>query len=385
MFTGKKSNFNMINRFIASMLIISLMIACKPKDSTEAKKAELEKLKKDLVATQQKITDLEKELKIAPDATAVAKSTISVIMTKDTVFKHYLVVQGKVDSDDNLWLTPKIPGASVINLPVVRGQKVTKGEILATQESGALQESIDQVKNSLSLATTIYKKQKALWDQKIGSEIQYLTAKNNMESAQKNLASLEQQLSLYTLRSPINGTVDDITIKLGEVPTPGMGGIRVVDYTKAKVVADISENYASKINAGDKILINYPDINLNIESTVRTVSKVINASSRTFSIEAKPGDKIENLHPNMISILKINDYTNNKARVVPVNVIQNDESGPFVYIIDNSNGQNIARKKKITAGQTYEGMTEVLAGISDNDKIISSGYQNVVDGQPVNL
>ena len=381
----KPFNFNMINRILASVLIITLVAACKPKDSAEAKKAELEKLKKELIVTQQKITDLERELKVAPDATSVAKNTVSIIQTKDTVFKHYLVVQGKVDSDDNLWLTPKIPGAALVSLNVIRGQKVTKGQVLATQESGALQQNIEQVKNSADLATTIYKKQKALWDQKIGSEIQYLTAKNNMEAAQKSLSSLQEQLSLYTMRSPINGTVDDVTLKQGEVPTPGIGGVRVVDYSKAKVVADISENYAAKVNAGDKILITYPDINRNVESTVRTASKVINSSSRTFMIEATPGGSTDNLHPNMIAVLKINDYTNPSARIIPVNVIQTDENGQFVYVVDNSNGTNIARKKKITAGQTYEGKAEVLSGISDGDKIISSGYQNVVDGQPVNL
>jgi membrane fusion protein (multidrug efflux system) len=175
-------------------------------------------------------------------------------------------------------------------------------------------------------------------------------------------------------------------LKQGEVPTPGTGGIRVVDYTKAKVVADISENYAAKVNAGDKILISYPDINrINVASTVRTAAKVINSSSRTFTIEATPGGSTDNLHPNMIAVLKINDYTNPNARIIPINVIQNDENGQFVYVVDNTNGQNIAKKKKITAGQIYEGMTEVLSGINDGDKIISSGYQNVVDGQPVSL
>jgi len=368
---------------------MTLVAACKPKDSTEAKKAQLEKLKKDLVVTQQKITDLERELKISPDATSVARNVVSVIETKDTIFKHYLVVQGKVDSDDNIWLTPKVSGitnAAIVSLPVVRGQKVSKGQVLAVQESGALEQQIEQSKTSLELATIKYKRQKALWDQKIGTEIDYLSDKNAVEAAQKGLAAQEEQLSMYTLRSPINGTVDDITLKLGEVPTPSTSGIRVVDYTKAKVVADISENYASKVNAGDKILISYPDINrMNVESTVRTASKVINASSRTFTIEAAPGATTDNLHPNMIAILKINDYTNTHARVVPINVIQNDESGQFVYVIENQGTMNIAKKRKITSGQTYEGMTEILSGINDGDKIISSGYQNVVDGQPVSL
>jgi hypothetical protein len=140
------------------------------------------------------------------------------------------------------------------------------------------------------------------------------------------------------------------------------------------------------IHQGDQVLISYPDINrLDVVSKVRTASKVIDASSRTFTIEAESGNNVKDLHPNMIAIVKINDYTNPKARLIPVNVIQNDENGQFVFVVDNTSGKNIAKKKKIKAGQTYNGMTEILVGIGDGDKIISSGYQNVVDGQPVNL
>ena len=373
-------------RTITILFLLAIVAACKPKDSTDAKKAKLEKLKKELAITQNQIADLEKELKLSPHASSVAKNTVSIIQTRDTVFKHYVVVQGKVDSDDNLFLNFKIPGAAITSLQVIRGQKVTKGQVLATQEAGSMVESIAQVKNSYELAKTIFTKQKNLWDQKIGSEIQYLTAKNNMESLQKQLATMYEQLSLYTVRSPIDGTVDDYNIKNGEVPIPGMSGIRVVDYAKSKVVAQISENYASIIHQGDQVLISYPDINrLDVVSKVRTASKVIDASSRTFTIEAESGNNVKDLHPNMIAIVKINDYTNPKARLIPVNVIQNDENGQFVFVVDNTSGKNIAKKKKIKAGQTYNGMTEILVGIGDGDKIISSGYQNVVDGQPVNL
>jgi RND family efflux transporter MFP subunit len=374
----------MINRIIAMVLMVTIIAACKPTDPTAAKKAKLEQLKKEVQAKQQEIAALEKEMKVVPDAGAANKSTVSVVQTKDTVFKHYIVVQGKIESDQNIWLTPKVPGAAITSLNVKRGDKVSKGQVLATLESGTVSNSMDEVKNSLDLATTVYQKQKNLWDQKIGSEIQYLTAKNNKDAMEKRLATMREQLSMYTLRSPITGTVDDLTLKLGEIPTPGLGGIRVVDYSKAKVTADISENYTGKIKVGDQILLHYPDINKDVTSKVRTVSRVIDASARTFKMEAEPGPTAD-LHPNMIAIVKINDYTNSKARVIQVNVIQNDEKGPFVYVIEKTGNQNIARKKPVTVGQNFDGLTEITSGISDNDMIISSGYQNVVDGQPVNL
>jgi len=374
----------MISRILSVVAIVFMVVACKPKDSTDAKKAKLEQLKKDLQVTQSQISALEKELNISSDDSKV-KSTVSVISTKDTVFKHYIQVQGRIESDQNLWLMPKIPGASITSLNVKRGDKVTKGQVLAIQESGSMSNSIDEIKNSLDLAKTVYQKQKNLWDQKIGTEIQYLSAKNNKDALEKRLATMQEQLSLYTLRAPISGTIDDLTLKLGEIPTPGTGGIRLVDYTKAKVVADISENYASKVNGGDQVLLKYPDINRDVTTKVRTVSRVINSSARTFTIEAEPGPITNDLHPNMIAIVKINDYTNPKARLVPINVIQNDEKGQFVYVVDKEGNQNIAKKKIVTVGQTYDGLSEILSGIGDNDQVISSGYQNVVDGQPVNL
>ena len=375
----------MINKILAMATIVITVAACQPKsESADAKKAKLEQLKKDLQNTQQQIATLEKELKISPDAGKV-QNTVAVVSTKDTVFKHYIQVQGRIESDQNLWLMPKMPGAAITSLNVKRGDKVSKGQVLAVQESGAMANQIDEIKNQLDLAKTMYQKQKNLWDQKIGTEIQYLSAKNNKEALEKRLATAQEQLSLYTLRAPISGTIDDLTLKLGEIPTPGIGGIRLVDYTKAKVVADISENYASKVNTGDQVLLSYPDIKRNVTTKVRTVSRVINSSARTFTIEAEPGSVTNDLHPNMIAIVKINDYTNQKARLVPINVVQNDEKGQFVYVVEKQGTQSIAKKKVVTVGQTYEGLTEILKGIEDNDQIISSGYQNVVDGQPVNL
>jgi len=374
----------MINRIITMAVIIAIVAACKPKDGADSKKAKLEQLKKDLQTTQQQIASLEKELKVSPEVSKV-KSTVSVVATKDTVFKHYIQVQGRVESDQNLWLMPKIPGAAITSLNVKRGDRVSKGQVLSVQESGAMSNSIDEIKNSLDLAKITYQKQKNLWDQKIGTEMQYLSAKNGKEALEKKLATMKEQLSLYTLRAPISGTVDDLTLKLGEIPLPGTGGIRLVDYTKAKVVADISENYASKIKAGDQVLLRYPDINRDVTTKVRTVSRVINSSARTFSIEAEPGNVTNDLHPNMIAIVKINDYTNPKARLIPINVVQNDEKGQFVYIIEKEGNQTIAKKKIVRVGLTYDGLTEILSGIGDNDQIISSGYQNVVDGQPVNI
>jgi membrane fusion protein, multidrug efflux system len=379
-------NSKKLIRFFAILSLIFITSACKPKDEKAAKQAKLEKLKKEVQAKQEEITALERELNISSE-TGKAKNTVSIIQTKDTIFKHFIEAQGKVESDENVFVTPTIPGAAITAVYVKRGDHVSKGQVLATQESGTVSQSIEEVKNSLDLATTVYTKQKALWDQKIGSEIQFLTAKNNMQSLKRRLATMQEQLGLYTLRSPINGTIDDVdpNLKVGQIPIPGVTGIRVVNYAKARVVADISENYSSKINAGDQVQINYPDIRREEKTTVRAVGKAIDPSGRTFKVEINPGSTTTDLHPNMIAILKINDYINPKAIVVPVNVIQTDEKGSFLYVIEKSGNQNLARKKYVETGQTYNGMTEIKSGLITGDQVISSGYQTVVEGQPVNL
>jgi RND family efflux transporter MFP subunit len=232
----------------------------------------------------------------------------------------------------------------------------------------------------------VYEKQKRLWDQKIGTEIQYLTAKNNKESLERRLATLRQQKDQYTIKAPISGVIDEFNPKVGEAVSPGtpVPVARIVNTASMKIVAEISEANAGKVNRGDEALVFLPDLNKEFPAKVTVVSQAINAMSRSFPVELTlKGAGNVALRPNMIAVVKVKDYVKPQALVVPVNVVQKDESGDFVYVATQEGGQNIVRKKKVTTGLTYGGKAEVTGGLAVNDRIITAGYQNLNEGQPV--
>jgi RND family efflux transporter MFP subunit len=358
-----------------------VLAACHNAGQPKDKKAKLEALKKQQTEIQQQIADLEKELNIAD--TSAASTVVGVTAAQPSVFKHYLEVQGRVESDENIFVVPRAMGV-LTSVRVQRGDKVHKGQVLATMDPGPLSASLQQVKTQLQLASNIYERQKNLWNQKIGTEVQYIQAKSNMEALQAQLASMNEQLSMYTVTAPIDGTVDDLNLKTGEMPALG-GGIRIVNYAKSKVLADIAESYLGKIKAGDEVIVNFPDINQQITTTVKTVSSAINTASRTFAVEITVDAAKYNLHPNMIAVVKINDYTNKSVITVPMNAVQHDEQGSFVYVLSQDGGKNTAHKKSIKAGQNYGNQLEVLSGLNAGDKVITTGYQNVAEGQNVAL
>jgi RND family efflux transporter MFP subunit len=270
---------------------------------------------------------------------------------------------------------------------VERGDRVSKGQILATIDAAILEQSKQELRTSLELARTVYEKQKRLWDQKIGTEIQYLTAKNNKESLERRLATLRQQQDQYYIKAPISGIVDEFIPKVGESVNPASPQpiARIVNTSGTKVVADISEAYAAKVKKGDEAVVYLPDTEKEMAATVRAVSQAINASSRSFSIELAIKDKNAKtgLRPNMIAVVKIKDYRKDQATVIPVNVVQKDESSSFVYVAEPDGQKNVVRKKPVTTGMTYNGKVEVLSGLAVNDKVISTGYQSLNEGQPV--
>jgi RND family efflux transporter MFP subunit len=374
----------MLKRYLIVIAAFTL-VACGNEKPMDKKKAELDKLKKEKADIQKKIDDLQAQVKDKGDTIAQNLPVVAVTSTKLETFRHFLEVQGRVESDENIFVNAKVPGAMITQVKVNRGDKVRKGQVLATEDPGAMQETIDEVKNQLSLATTIYEKQKRLWDQKIGSEIQYLTAKNNKEAAEKRLATMQQQYSNYTLTAPIDGTVDDVTMKAGEAATP-LAGIRIVNFAKSKLVADISENYISKINPGDEVMVYLPAIDKDIKTTVKVVGDVINPTSRTFLVELKPDPSAsKDLRPNMSAVIKINDQTDKNVRILPLNAVQTDDKGSFVYAVQDKAGHKFAVKKPVKTGISYKDQIEVTDGLQDSDQIITTGYQNVVDGQEVRL
>jgi RND family efflux transporter MFP subunit len=231
----------------------------------------------------------------------------------------------------------------------------------------------------------MFDKQKSLWDQKIGSEVQYLQSKTTKESLERQIASLKQQIDHFKIKSPIDGTIEECNIKVGGVvsPDPRLAAYRVVAFKNLKISAEVSEAYSSRVQAGDKLVVLFPDIKKQIETKVDFVSKYINPTNRTFLIETKILDGMKELKANMIAIIQINDYHAEKALQVPMNVIQTDATGTYVYVVRSKDKYSAAAKQPVVIGNSYNGVAEILQGLAVGDKVISIGYQELVDGEYV--
>ncbi|QCR23812.1 efflux RND transporter periplasmic adaptor subunit [Pontibacter sp. SGAir0037] len=362
---------------------ITLLAAC---TNNPDKAAQLEALKKEQAELQTQIAQLEAELKAEGKGEQAQQKTVPVSVTAVTQepFKHFLEVQGRVDFDQSAFVSARVPGV-LTSVRVQRGDKVSKGQVMATIDAMLVEQNIQELRTRLELAKVAYEKQKNLWDQKIGTEMQYLTAKNNYESLQRNLATLQEQRNQYNIIAPINGVVDEVVPNAGEAVSPGVGIVRVVNTAGGKVVAEVSEAYLSKIKKGDEAVVYFPDLQQEATATVQVVSQYINPTSRTFIIELK----LQNLgrevvlRPNLVSVVRIQDYKNETAISVPVNLVQKDEKSQFVYVAKKEGNGYIATRQEVDTGVSYDGRVEVLKGLSASDQVITAGYQNLNEGQPV--
>ncbi|WP_187264021.1 efflux RND transporter periplasmic adaptor subunit [Pontibacter beigongshangensis] len=349
------------------------------------KETQLAALKQEQNEIQAKIAALEAELKAEGKGGEPEKKTIpvSVATIQQDTFRHYLEVHGTVDFTQNVMVSPKAGGV-LTSIRVQRGDRVAKGQTMATIDATVLDQNLAEVRTRLDLARIAYEKQKNLWDQKIGTEMQFLTAKNNYEALQRNLSSIEQQRDHYNVKSPIAGVVDDVVPNTGEAVAPGMGIIRVVNTTGGKVVAEVSEAYLSKINKGAEAVVSFPDLQKEVKATVDVVSQFINPTNRSFKIELRLKDtKDITLRPNLVALVRIQDYVKKGAIVVPVNLLQKDEKAQYVYVAKKEGNGYVAFRQEVTTGVTYSGRVEVLSGLAANDQLITAGYQNLNEGQPV--
>jgi RND family efflux transporter MFP subunit len=350
----------------------------------EARKKKLDKYKSQLQELELKIAELEKEIALMDTTGSSGLKTrlVKVDTLKGSQFVHYIDIQGTIDSDENIMVSPEMPGV-ITAIHVKEGDRVSRGTLLANMDASALSNTLEEVKTSLALATTAYEKQKRLWDQNIGSEIQYLQAKTQKESLENRVKTIEAQIAMTRMKSPIAGTVDAVNVKIGEMANPGMSGIRVVNLDKVKVKAMVSDNYIANIRKGDDVLIELPDIGKVISSKISFVGQVINQQNRSFAIEVNLDNKEKMLRPNMIAKLKINDQKLEDVLVVSSNLIQRAGKQRFIMVAVNENGKYVARKREVTTGSEYDGKTVITSGLSKGDLIIVSGQNEVVDGQPL--
>lgn len=360
---------------ILYITLAAMMVAC----GTPDKKAELEKLRTQKAELETKIATLEEEL--AKTDTTKEKLVDVVAMPLTTQpFKTYIEVQGHIDADENVSLSSEMPG-TVTKINVKVGDEVHKGQILAETDARATQQQIADLQTSLDLATQVYQKQKNLWDQKIGTEIQYLQSKNTKESLENKIATMQEQVRMSKIISPINGTIDAVNIKIGQAVAPGISAINVINFSNLKIKADVSESYASRVKIGNEAMVLFPDIHDSIISKVNYASRAINNLTRTFGVEVLLGNSKE-YHPNMVAKLKINDYQSATPMVtVPVKFIQKGTNESYVFVAEN--GKVV--KKVVTISHEYNGNAEISNGLKAGDMLITEGYDLVNEGDKVNV
>ncbi|MCX7743662.1 MAG: efflux RND transporter periplasmic adaptor subunit [Flavobacteriales bacterium] len=375
----------MKNIFVISG-VAALLWACggKAPDNLEARKKQLDKYKNQLQELELKIAELEKEIALmdTSGSTGLKSRLVKVDTLKGSEFVHYIDIQGTIDSDENILVSPEMPGV-ITAIHVKEGDRVTRGTLLANMDASTLSNTLEEVKTSLALATTAYEKQKRLWDQNIGSEMQYLQAKTQKENLENRVKTIEAQIAMTRMKSPINGTVDAVNVKIGEMANPGLSGIRVVNLDKVKVKAMVSDNFIANIRKGDEVIIELPDIGKVINAKISFVGQVINQQNRSFAVEVNLDNKEKMLRPNMIAKLKIKDLKLEDVLVVSSNLIQRAGNQRFIMVAVNENGNYVARKREVTTGSEYDGKTVITSGLTNGDLVIVSGQNEVVDGQPL--
>jgi membrane fusion protein, multidrug efflux system len=343
--------------------------------------AQLEKLKAQKEKINQQIAQLETQSVQEGSIASPARLTpVKLEASRNNEFKHFVEVQGNVESESNINVPAESPGI-VQRIYVTRGSAVKRGQLLAELDATIIQKSISQVETGLELATTMFERQQRLWDQKIGSEMQFLQAKANKESLEKQLATLNEQLNLFRITSPINGTVDEIIIKEGEMAAPGFPAFRIVELSNLKVKANLSESYINSVKPGDPVSVRFPLLNRELQLKVNAVTQVIDPNSRTFSVEVRIPISESGIKPNMIAVLVVNNYVNHEAISVPLNSVQKNGQGEFLFVAEHKDKQMIAQRRNVKTGLTYANRVEVLEGIKAGENIIVFGHQNLADGQ----
>jgi RND family efflux transporter MFP subunit len=376
---------------IAIITILSFVLfACGNKENNKS----IEDLiaDKNVKALNEKKTSLQAEIaKIeAGLATLDVKkeeALVTVATIKDTIFNHYLDIQGSVDTKENILIQPEFSG-TLTSLTVKAGQRVAKGQILGRVDDAGMSQQLASAENQYSLAKTTFDRQKNLWDKKIGSEIQFLQAQTQMISAQKAVAQIKAQLSKTVIRAPFSGTIDEVFAEKGQVVAPSQQGLmRIVNLGNMYVSTTVPESYIGKLKVGDQVDVYLTSLNKTYKGKVRQVGNFINPNNRSFGIEVSLPNPENLLRPNQVAKLKIVDYVNKNAIVVPTAVIQEDGTGSkYVYVVEGSNGKTGTAKKVIVeVGKSSDNVTEIKSGLSADDIIVTEGVNTISNGMKLNF
>lgn len=382
-----------MKKFIYLLLITITVASCGNKEGDvdslietgnlteiKAKKAELSTQQKELKTKIDKLTSYIEKKERHDKALLVTTEKIN-----DTVFKHFVEVQGNVETDQNIILYPEFSGV-LTNVYVKEGQRVSKGQRLAKIDDGGLSSQLAQQETQVALAKTTFERQQRLWDQKIGSEIQFLEAKANYEAADKAAQQIRSQLGKTVITAPFSGVIDNIIAEQGQVVNQGQTQvIRLVNLNDMYVKASLPENYLNSVKIGTEVNIRLSSIGEEYEGTVRQVGNYINPDNRTFDVKISIPNKDEKVKPNLIATVQVNDYTSENAITIPESILQENSKGETIAFLYEPTTDSTGTAKRIVleTGLTYDNKTEVKSGLKDGETVIVEGAKSVRDGQKV--
>jgi RND family efflux transporter MFP subunit len=380
----------MTKKILPLLIAAALFVSCGEKDNNQTVDQLIAaKNNKELQARKAVIqADLAKiDAALATLNVKKEEALVSVMTLKDTLFNHYLDIQGSVNTKENILIQPEMPGTLVV-LNAKAGQHVSKGQLLARVDDGGSSQQVASLETQYQLAKTTFERQKNLWNQKIGSEIQYLQAQTQMLSLQRSVAQAKAMLAKTEIRAPFSGTIDEVFVERGQVVSAGAQGLmRIVNLNNMYVSTSVPESYIGKLKVGTEVDVFLTSLNKNYKGKVRQVGNFINPNNRSFGIEVSIPNPENLLRPNQVAKLKVIDYTAKNAIVVPTNVIQEDgEGNKFVFVAINSNGKTATAKKVLVSlGKSSDNVTEILTGLSANDIIVTEGVNTISEGMKLNF
>jgi membrane fusion protein, multidrug efflux system len=382
---------NTFFKITALLMIITSLVACggsakEKKADVNDKRAELVKLKEDRSKLDEKIRSLEDQIAIAdPASVKVEPKLVATTEVVPADFVHYIDLQGMITTENIYYVAPRGQGGQVKAIYVKQGDRVKKGQLVVKLDDAIIRQQIDQAKIQLSFLEDLYNRRKNLWDQNIGTEVELISAKNNVTNAEKQIQLLNEQLAMTNVYSEVAGVAEEVNIRIGEILSPAsasMAGIKIVNSSNLKASINIPENYLARVNKGTPVIVEVPDINKKFNSTISLVSQVINVSNRGFTAEAKvPNDP--DIRPNQTALVKIQDYKKSNAITVPLNVVQSDEKGKYVLIAVKEGENVIAKKTPVVLGELYKERIEIKSGLNAGDKVITEGFQSIYEGQQI--
>jgi len=369
---------------ILTIASLAFLVSCGPSE-LERKKDQLKKYKKESLELTQEISALEEEIAaLDPDFARQNRQAtlVTTLPVKTGEFMHYVEVSGSVASKRNVNVSAEAAG-TLTRLSVSEGDNVRQGQLLAKIDDEILRNSIKELETSLDLAKTVFNKRENLWKQNIGTEIQYLEAKNNVESLERRLATTKSQLDQTTILAPFSGTVDHLFVKEGEMAQPGTPLLRLVGNKEMYIDADLSESYIGDFVKGQPVEVIFPSLDESFTSQIHALGSTINEKNRTFNIEVKVPDLDLKIKPNMTAILRLKDFEANEAVIVPTKLIQRDNQGEYVYVVNDSDGKQVAEKREVQTGITYKNETLIENGLTGQELLIDEGFREVAEGHAI--